>query len=105
LSTEAVGLAMWQVSARDEETLLAELARLDAERSRLDDLIREAVDRKRYSSDPEQRARASAEERCYLAEMDRLMTRIRGLEGRLYFCTRKALRWDPREPRGRRIRQ
>jgi hypothetical protein len=74
---------MWQVSPKDESRLLAELAHLDGERYRLDNVIRDAVDRKRYSSDPDEAARASAAERCYLVEMDRLMTRIRGVEGRL----------------------
>jgi hypothetical protein len=83
---------MWQVSRSDEEKLLAELATLDAERSRLDDLIRDTVDRKRYSSDPQQRAGASAEERSYLVEMDRLMTRIRGVEGRLLLLHPQGLR-------------
>jgi hypothetical protein len=95
---------MWQVSPSDEEKLLAELATLDAERSRLDDLVRDAVDRKRYSSDPEQGARASAEERSYLVEMDRLMTRIRGVEGRLLLLHPEGLRCGPREPTGQRYR-
>jgi predicted nucleic acid-binding Zn-ribbon protein len=74
---------MWQVSPDDEAKLLTELAALDAERYRLDRLIRDAVARKRYRSDPEQARRASDEEHSLVIEMDRLMTRIRGLEGRL----------------------
>ena len=74
---------MWQVVPEEETRLSAKLAALDAERYRLDQVIREAVDRKRYSSDPDEVARAAAEERTYLVHMDQLMTRIRGLEGRL----------------------
>jgi hypothetical protein len=74
---------MWQVDPEEETPLSAELAALDAERYRLDQVIREAVDRKRYSSDPDEVARAAAEERTYLVQMDQLMTRIRALEGRL----------------------
>jgi hypothetical protein len=74
---------MWQVDPEEETRLSAELAVLDAERYRLDQVIREAVDRKRYSSDADEVARATAEERTYLVQMDHLMTRIRGLEGRL----------------------
>jgi len=74
---------MWQVHPEEDRRLSAKLAALDAERYRLDQVIREAVDRKRYSSDPDEVARAAAEERTYLVHMDRLMTRIRGVEGRL----------------------
>jgi hypothetical protein len=74
---------MWQVDPDEKPRLSAKLAALDAERYFLDQVIREALDRKRYSSDPDEVARAAAEERSYLLQMDRLMTRIRGLEGRL----------------------
>jgi hypothetical protein len=74
---------MWQVVPEEDTRLSAQLAELDAERYRLDQVIREAVDRKRYSSDPNEVARAAAEERTYLVQMNQLMTRIRGLEGRL----------------------
>jgi hypothetical protein len=74
---------MWQVDPDEKPRLSAKLAALDAERYFLDQVIREALDRKRYSSEPDEVARAAAEERRYLVQMDRLMTRIRGLEGRL----------------------
>jgi hypothetical protein len=74
---------MWQVDPDEKPRLSAKRAALDAERYFLDQVIREALDRKRYSSDPDEAARAAAEERRYLVQMDRLMTRIRGLEGRL----------------------
>jgi hypothetical protein len=74
---------MWQVVPEEETRLSAKRAALDAERYRLDQVIREAVDRKRYCSDPDEVARAAADERTYLVQMDQLMTRIRGLEGRL----------------------
>ena len=77
------GRAMWQVFPDEEARLSAQLAAHDAERYRLDQEIRKAVDRKRYSLDPEEVARAAAAERTYLLEMDRLMTSIRSLEGRL----------------------
>src|SRR5215211_4781183 len=72
---------MWQVDPDEKPRLSAKLAALDAERYFLDQVIREALER--YSSDPDEVARAAAEERSYLLQMDRLMTRIRGLEGRL----------------------
>jgi hypothetical protein len=77
------GQAMWQVFPEEEARLSAQLAAHDAERYRLDQEIRKAVDRKRYSLDPEEVARAAAAERTHLLEMDRLMTSIRSLEGRL----------------------
>jgi hypothetical protein len=74
---------MWQVSPAEAASLLAELAALDGERYRLDELIREAIARKRYSPEREAAARAGDEEQSLIVAMDRLMTRIRGVEGRL----------------------
>src|SRR5687767_5208012 len=79
----APGQAMWQVFPEEEARLSGQLAVHDAERYRLDQEIRKAIDRKRYSLDPEEVARAAAAERTYLLKMDRLMTSIRSREGRL----------------------
>jgi hypothetical protein len=65
---------MWQVVPEEETRLSAKRAALDAERYRLDQVIREAVDRKRYCSDPDEVARAAADERTYLVQMDQLPT-------------------------------
>jgi hypothetical protein len=67
----------------DEAKLREELAALDARRQDLDAGIRDAVDRQRYASNPDDVAAAQADERNRVVEMDRLMTRIRAAEGKL----------------------
>ena len=67
----------------DTAVLTAELASLDARRLELDQRLRESVNRQRHSSDPGDRARAAMEEQEVVAALDKLMTRIRAVEGKL----------------------
>ena len=54
--------------------------------------VREAADRQRYSSDARQKAQAAQDEAAYVAEMDRLMTRIRAVEAQLLLKGKMKLR-------------
>jgi hypothetical protein len=77
----------------DQATLERELAILDARRLELDAKIRDAVARQRYSRDLNEAQRAREEERAYALEMDRLMTSIRALEGRILLHRKGDCRW------------
>jgi hypothetical protein len=55
----------------------------------IDQLLRDARDRQRFSSDAAGAAKALDDERTYLLELDGLMTRIRAVEGKL-LLTRRA---------------
>jgi hypothetical protein len=68
---------------RDSTDLTAELAELDARRLALDARLRDAVARSRYCPDQAVREAARREEAALLRELDRLMTRIRAVEGQL----------------------
>jgi hypothetical protein len=63
--------------------LKQELATLDARRLDLDARLRDAVARQRYAPSEELAERARSDEAALLAEMDRLMTRIRAVEAKL----------------------
>ena len=76
-------IATWHLISVDQMKLSEELCGLDARQHALDMKIRDAVDRQRYSSDPQQAAQAARDERAYVAEMDRLMTRMRAVEAQL----------------------
>ena len=60
-----------------------ELARLDLSRQELDREIRDAQQRQRYSTNADEIEAAKREEREKVVAMDRLMTRIRAVEGQL----------------------
>ena len=60
-----------------------ELARLDLSRQELDREIRDAQQRQRYSTNADEIEAAKREERDKVVAMDRLMTRIRAVEGQL----------------------
>lgn len=64
-------------------TLRQELTALDARRLDLDARLRDAVARQRYARDRALAERARSEEASLLADMDRLMTRIRAVEAKL----------------------
>jgi hypothetical protein len=74
---------MWHVVTADEVRLAEQLASLDAQQYRLELKIRAAVHRQRYSSDPADAAKGVEEEQALLVELDRVMTRIRAVEGQL----------------------
>ena len=76
-------IATWHLVSVDPVGLSEELCALDAQQHALERKIRNAVDRQRFSSDVQQRAQASQDERVYVAEMDRLMTRMRAVEAQL----------------------
>lgn len=67
----------------DLAPLHRELQTLHERSARLDELLREAVMRQRLSGEPQLSEGAQDEERRYLAELDRLMTRIRAVEGQI----------------------
>ncbi|HVL71536.1 MAG TPA: hypothetical protein VM434_06580 [Beijerinckiaceae bacterium] len=68
---------------RDEDDLAAELAALDGARLDLDARLRDAAARSRYCPDEAVRAAARRDEAALLRELDRLMTRIRAVEGQI----------------------
>lgn len=67
----------------DSAALRQELAVLDARRLDLDARLRDAVARQRYAPDESAAERARSDEATLLADMDRLMTRIRAVEAKL----------------------
>ena len=73
-------IATWHLVTVDQARLSEELCGLQAQQRALDVRIRQAADRQRYSTDPRQKAQAARDETAYVAEMDRLMTRIRAVE-------------------------
>ncbi len=75
-------IATWHLIGVDRARLSEELISLDARQHALEVKIREAADRQRYSADPRQKAQAAQDEAEYVAEMDRLMTRIRAVEAK-----------------------
>lgn len=72
----------------DQPALWQELATLDQRRQDCDHRLREALDRQRYSSDPGAGEAAKADERRLMGELDRVMTRIRAVEGKLLLARR-----------------
>jgi hypothetical protein len=66
-----------------ERELIAHLHQLAAECDRLDRLIALTVQRQRFAQAPQDAAHAVGEERTLLAEMSRLMDRMRAVEGYL----------------------
>ncbi len=67
----------------DRKTLENELRDLETRRDGLEQRLRDARDRQRFSADPESRERALADEQGVMRELDRLMTRTRAVEGQL----------------------
>jgi hypothetical protein len=67
----------------DRAKLQDELARLDSSRQELDRELRDAQDRQRYGTNADEIEAAKREERDKVVAMDRLMTRIRAVEGQL----------------------
>jgi hypothetical protein len=67
----------------EEARLLDELQRLEERQMRLDRDIAGTWHRQRHSTEPEDAERAKVEEQFLVLEMDRLMTRIRAVEGQL----------------------
>ena len=64
-------------------SLHEELQALGEQLWRLDYLLRDAADRKRFGGSAEAVAKAGADERGYLLDLDRLLTRFRAVEGQL----------------------
>ena len=76
-------IATWHLVSVDHARPSEELSGLDAKQHGLSIKIREAARRQQYSSDPHQKAQAARDEAAYLAEMDRLMTRMQAVEAQL----------------------
>jgi hypothetical protein len=66
-----------------DERLHDELVALEQRMRRLDHDLADALYRIRHSSSPDDMAKAREDERALLAQLDRLMTRRRAVEGQL----------------------
>lgn len=75
---------------QDVGALWEELAALDQRRQEYDRRIREAVNRQRYLTEVRANEAARSEERRLMTELDRVMTRIRAVEGKLLLARRSA---------------
>jgi hypothetical protein len=82
--------ANWHVRREDRARLRAELAALDARLNELDQRRREAFNRQRYGRSPENRSKAAYDLENLVAEMDRVMTRSRAVEGKLLLLQKLA---------------
>jgi len=76
-------IATWHLVTTDHVRLSEELYSLDARQHALNMKVRAAADRQHYCTEPGQKAQAAQDEATYMAEMDRLMTRIRAIEAQL----------------------
>ena len=75
----------------DEAELIRELRRLYDEYQKLNHRITHAHQRQRFSPDPKDSQKAIEDEQKLLTEIDRLMTRMRAVEGHL-MAIRKRVR-------------
>lgn len=75
----------------DEAALIRELRRLYDEYQKLNRRIAHAHQRQRFSPDPSDSRQAVEDEQRLLSEIDRLMTRMRAVEGHL-MAIRKRVR-------------
>ncbi len=75
----------------EEADLIRELRRLYDEYQKLNHRITNAHQRQRFSADPKDSAQAIEDERKLLGEIDRLMTKMRAVEGHL-MALRKRVR-------------
>ena len=75
----------------DEAEMLAKLRALYDEYQQLNRKITLAAQRRKFSGDPEEAARAEREEQTWLKEINRLMDRMRAVESGL-MRARKRLR-------------
>lgn len=82
-------IATWHLVPTDRVRLSEELGDLDARRHTLDTKVRQAANQQRYSADPHEKAQAAQDEAVYMAEMDRLMTRIRAVEAQLLLIAKR----------------
>jgi predicted nucleic acid-binding Zn-ribbon protein len=73
----------------DGSRLRKELQASHERMARLNHLLRDAADRRRFGGDGAASQKAAEDERTYLAELDRLMTRIRAIEGQLLIRKRR----------------
>jgi hypothetical protein len=71
------------LTGKSERALLRELRRVHREYERLNRAIRMAAHRQHFSRDPQDVERALQDEARWLAEISRLMDRMRAIEGHL----------------------
>ncbi len=76
-------VADWHVKGRDKTWVLTQLGVLAARQRHIEDKIRDAIYRQRFSQDENEIRRALEEERHHLKALDGVMTSIRALEGKL----------------------
>jgi len=72
----------------DLMSLRAELQRLAERQNEIDDKLRDALVRRKFSTDEASLQRAESDEREYLALLDRVMTRMRAVEAKLLLTRR-----------------
>ena len=82
--------AFWHVEIEDPARLAVELRTLDGRACELDEAIRGAVYRQRYSSEPEETAKGADDLWHLVSELNRLMTRVRAVEAKLLLLRKKA---------------
>ena len=92
-------IATWHLVTTDQVRLSEELCSLDAQQHALGMKVRDAVDQQRYATDPAQKAQAAQDEAALMAEMDRLMIRIRAVEAQLLL--KAEMGWGRAQDRGR----
>jgi hypothetical protein len=76
-------VADWHIAAGDKAWLRTQLDVLASRQRRIDDMIRDAADRQRFSKDREDIERAREDERRYLKALDAVMTAMRAIEVKL----------------------
>ena len=73
----------------EEANLIAELRRLYDDYEKLNRKITNAAQRQRFSKDTADIEKAVQDEKAFLVEIDRLMTRMRAIEGHLLRIRKK----------------
>jgi hypothetical protein len=75
-----------------ERHLRQELMSLEQRMSLLDRQLADALHRLHHSKSPDLVEKAAQDEKVYLAQLDRLMTRMRAVEGQLHQIDKQATR-------------
>jgi hypothetical protein len=94
--------AHWHVQTEDRAQLAAELKALETRVYELDEAMREAVYRQRYSGEPEATAKGADDLWHLVRKLDWVMTRVRAVEAKLLLLEKMNDRvsedqWEPGE--------
>ncbi len=82
--------AHWHVQTEDRVRLAAELRTLEARVYELDEAMRDAVYRQRYSGEPDETAKGADDLWHLVRKLDWVMTRVRAVEAKLLLVRPKA---------------